>query len=581
MINPAPEPASAPAVFNPQKFRLGEVMLKRGMIDATQLREALEQQRKTGRKLGRVLTDLKLVTELQICEVIADQLKISYIDLFQRELDPDLVRRLPEGMARRLRALVLAPLSGGLEVGMVDPADMMAYDQLGRTLQTTIYPVVVTEEALLAKIERIYQRGEEISGLAKEVVADVGEGVLSLSALDGAEASAEDAPIVRLLQSIFQAAVARDVSDIHIEPQERKLQIRFRIDGVMQIQSTPDSRIASAVVQRLKLMSALDISERRLPQDGRFRMKVGSTMVDVRISTLPTQYGEAVVMRLLVQHPERMQLDALHIPPPILKRLRATLAGTSGMVLVTGPTGSGKTTTLYAALAELNKPDTKIITVEDPVEYRIPGLNQVQVNDKVDLTFSRILRSCLRQDPDVLLVGEMRDLETAEIGLRASLTGHLVLSTLHTNDAPSTPLRLRDMGIPAYMVALGLRLVIAQRLAREICLHCRSERSPLAHEREWLLDSGEGGLPGDTTAYFHGTGCGHCHETGYKGRVAVYEMLEMTPELMHLANQDNPSAFSQEARRTFAEFSLRRSAMNLVREGRTTLSEAMRISSQF
>ncbi len=571
----------AGAVFNPQKFRLGEVMLNRGMIDAAQLRDALEQQRKTGRKLGRVLTDLKFVTEVQICEVIADQLKISYVDLFQRELDPALVRRLPEGMARRFRAIVLAPLQGGLEVGMVDPADMMAYDQLGRTLQTTVYPVVVTEEALLAKIERVYQRGEEISGLAKEVVADVGEGVLTLSALDGAEASAEDAPIVRLLQSIFQAAVARDVSDIHIEPQERKLQIRFRIDGMMQIQSTPDSRISGAVVQRLKLMSALDISERRLPQDGRFRMKVGATMLDVRISTLPTQYGEAVVMRLLVQHPERMRLDALNIPAPILKRLRATLGGTSGMVLVTGPTGSGKTTTLYAALAELNNPETKIITVEDPVEYRMPGLNQVQVNDKVDLTFARVLRSCLRQDPDVLLVGEMRDLETAEIGLRASLTGHLVLSTLHTNDAASTPLRLRDMGIPPYMVALGLRLVVAQRLAREICVHCRTAYTPLPHEHEWLIDTGEGGTDADTAVYHHGVGCGHCHETGFKGRVAVYEMLEMTPELMHLANQDNPSAFSQEARRAFADFSLRRSAMNLVREGRTTLSEAMRISSQF
>ncbi|MES2886437.1 MAG: GspE/PulE family protein [Pseudomonadota bacterium] len=571
------------AAFTPQKFRLGEVMVNRGMINDTQLREALDQQRKTGRKLGRVLADLKFVTEVQICEVIADQLKISYVDLFQRELDPVLVRRLPEGMARRFRAIVLAPLAGGLEVGLVDPADMMAFDQLSRTLQTTVYPVVVTEAALMAKIERIYQRGEEISGLAKEVVADVGEGVLTLSALDGAEASAEDAPIVRLLQSIFQSAVARDVSDIHIEPQERKLQIRFRIDGVMQIQSTPDSRIAGAVVQRLKLMSALDISERRLPQDGRFRMKVGPTMLDVRISTLPTQYGEAVVMRLLVQHPERMRLDALDIPEPILKRFRAALNGSSGMVLVTGPTGSGKTTTLYAALAELNNSETKIITVEDPVEYRMPGLNQVQINDKVELTFARVLRSCLRQDPDVLLIGEMRDLETAEIGLRASLTGHLVLSTLHTNDAASTPLRLRDMGIPPYMVALGLRLVIAQRLVREVCTNCRAPYEPLPHELEWLQAGGEPPVDENQKPrlYFHGPGCGHCHESGYKGRVAVYEMLEMTPELMHLANLDDPSAFGKEARRAFADFSLRRSAMQLAWQGRTTLAETMRISSQF
>jgi MSHA biogenesis protein MshE len=570
---------NAPAVFNPQKFRLGEVMVSRGIIDNTQLTAALAQQKKTGRKLGRVLADLKFVSEAQICEVIADQLNISFVDLTLRELDVASVRRLTEAQARRFRAMVLGPRGGGLEVGMVDPADMMVYDQLCRTLQTSVYPVVVTEEALLARIERIYQRGEEISGLAKEVAADVGEGVFSLPGLDAADASPEDAPIVRLLQSIFQSAVSRDVSDIHIEPQEKKLQIRFRIDGVMQVQSSPDSRIAGAVVQRLKLMSSLDISEKRLPQDGRFRMKVSGTTLDVRISTLPTQYGEAVVMRLLAQNADRMQLDVINIPDPILKRLRAALNASSGMVLVTGPTGSGKTTTLYAALSELNSPETKIITVEDPVEYRLPGLNQVQVNDKVDLTFARVLRSCLRQDPDVILVGEMRDQETAEIGLRAALTGHLVLSTLHTNDAASTPMRLRDMGIPAYMVALGLRLVIAQRLVRLVCPNCRTDQQPMPHEREWLAQ--DLGDKVDAHRYQHGAGCVSCHDTGYKGRMAVYEMLEMTPELVHLANQDDPAGFSVEARRAFADFTLRRSAMKLVFEGKTTVAEAMRISSQF
>ena len=282
-------------------------------------------------------------------------------------------------------------------------------------------------------------------------------------------------------------------------------------------------------------------------------------------------------MRLLAQHGDRLKLDSIGIPPAILKRLKASLASASGMVLVTGPTGSGKTTTLYAALAELNDPRTKIITAEDPVEYRLPGLNQVQINDKVGLTFAKVLRSALRQDPDVILVGEMRDQETAEIGLRAALTGHLVLSTLHTTDAAGTPMRLRDMGIPSYMVALGLRLVIAQRLVRTTCKHCRSQTEPAAHEKEWLANDPE--FTSGRLKVWHGTGCPACNGSGYAGRVAVYEMIEMTPQLMHLANADDPAGFAAEAQRAFADFTLRRSVLQLVHEGRTTLAEAMRVGS--
>jgi MSHA biogenesis protein MshE len=328
------------------------------------------------------------------------------------------------------------------------------------------------------------------------------------------------------------------------------------------------------VVQRLKLMSNLDISEKRLPQDGRFRVKSGSTTLDVRISTLPTQFGESVVMRLLVQDAGRMRLDALHMPRPILERLRAALTASSGMVVVTGPTGSGKTSTLYAAMAELNTPDVKIITVEDPVEYRLAGLNQVQVNEKVDLTFSRVLRACMRQDPDVILVGEMRDRETAEIGLRAALTGHLVLSTLHTNSAAATPMRLRDMGVAPYMVALGVRLVLAQRLVRTICTGCHTDAPLAPHEREWLGDD----LTDSYKAY-RGAGCNACHQTGYSGRTAVYEMLEMTPALVQLANADDPAGFALEAARAFSAFTLRRAVLDLVAEGRTTLAEALRAGS--
>jgi MSHA biogenesis protein MshE len=560
-------------VFNPRRFRLGEVLISKGLIDDAQLTKALELQKTSGRKLGRALTDLKMVSESQIGEVVADQLGIRFIDLAHHELEPSLVLKLPEVQARRYRAIVLGNENDGLLVGMVDPADMVGFDQLSRALKTHVVPVVVAEGALLAAIERIYQRKDEMAGFAREVAADVGEGVLSLAGLESS-VSADEAPVLKLINSIFESAVTRGVSDIHIEPQERTLQIRFRIDGVMQVQSTPDPRVAGALVQRLKLMSSLDIAEKRLPQDGRFRVKSGTVTLDVRISTLPTQFGESVVMRLLIQDSGRMRLGAIGIPEAILKRLRAALTASSGMVLVTGPTGSGKTTTLYAALSELNTPEVKIITVEDPVEYRVPGLNQVQVNDKVDLNFARVLRSCLRQDPDVILVGEMRDSETAEIGLRAALTGHLVLSTLHTTSAAGTPMRLRDMGVAPYMVALGVRLVVAQRLVRTICAQCRAEVAPAAHEREWLGDSVDGSYRA-----FKGAGCNACHQTGYVGRTAVYEMVEMTPALVHLANADDPAGFAAEAQRAFADHTLRRNVLVMVAAGRTTLAEAMRVGS--
>jgi MSHA biogenesis protein MshE len=304
-------------------------------------------------------------------------------------------------------------------------------------------------------------------------------------ALLGVAASVEDAPVVKLLQSLFEDAVQVRASDIHIEPQERKLQIRFRIDGVLHLQMETDSKIAPALVLRLKLVSGLDISEKRLPQDGRFHMNIRGNAVDVRISSMPTQYGESVVMRLLNQGSGLLGLERLGMPQRILERVRHAIARPSGMVLVTGPTGSGKTTSLYAALSEINTPERKIITVEDPVEYRLPGINQVQVHEKIDLTFERVLRSALRQDPDVILVGEMRDRATAEIGLRAAMTGHMVLSTLHTNDAASTPIRLLDMGVPPYMVAMSLNLVLAQRLLRVVCENC-AQPVPTPQEQEWL-----------------------------------------------------------------------------------------------
>jgi MSHA biogenesis protein MshE len=378
---------------------------------------------------------------------------------------------------------------------------------------------------------------------------------------------------------VFEEALRVRASDIHIEPQADSLKIRFRIDGVLHVQTEADPKIAAAVALRLKLMSRLDISEKRLPQDGRFAVALRKGSVDVRISTMPTQHGESVVMRLLNQGTGLLDLDSLALPAPVHAALRRALARPAGMVLVTGPTGSGKTTTLYAALNALNSSERKIITVEDPVEYRLAGLNQVQVHDKIDLSFGRVLRAALRQDPDVILVGEMRDQETAEIGLRAALTGHLVLSTLHTNDALSTPIRLLDMGVPRYMVALSLQMVLAQRLLRTICPHCAEPHRPDAHEHAWLESHGDGdGI--DLGRLRLGRGCAECNHTGYSGRTGVYEFIEMTPELVDAINHGDPATFVATGRRQLAGRTLARDAAGLVLAGRSTVQEAMRISHQ-
>ena len=394
----------------------------------------------------------------------------------------------------------------------------------------------------------------------------------------GVAKTAEEAPVVKLLQTIFEDAVQVRASDIHIEPQENKLHIRFRIDGVMHLQTKAELKIASALVLRLKLMSGLDISEKRLPQDGRFAVKVKQQTVDVRISTMPTQYGESVVMRLLIQNTSGFSLEKLGMPSEMLERFRKLIHRPSGMVLVTGPTGSGKTTTLYAALNELNSTSNKIITVEDPVEYRLPGINQVQVNEKIDLDFSRVLRSTLRQDPDIVLVGEMRDQETAQIGLRAAMTGHLVLSTLHTNDAISTPIRMIDMGAPRFMVAMSIVAVVAQRLVRLVCEGCSEPHTPEPIQHAWLQH--ELGKEVGQHHYVRGKGCSLCNGTGYLGRVGVYELLEMDNDLIDAANHHDLNHFIKLGRQRMAGNTLRKSAVDLVIQKRTTIAEAMRISNQ-
>lgn len=562
----------------PEKIRLGEILVQQGLLTPEQLTSALQEQQRTGRKLGRVFVESNYVTEAQISEALARQLQIPFIDLKHFNANPETVRKLPEAQARRFRALVLEDRGDTFLIGMADPTDLFAYDEIARLLRKEIALAVVSESYVLQIIDRTYRRTEEITTLVQELGQDLGDGAVDFAQL-GLNANLEEAPVVKLLQTIFEDAVQVRASDIHIEPQETKLQIRFRIDGVLHLQTEADSKIATALVLRLKLMSGLDISEKRLPQDGRFAIKVRQQPVDVRISSMPTQYGESVVMRLLIQNAGGFSLDKLGMPPDMLARFRKLIHRPSGMVLVTGPTGSGKTTTLYAALSELNTIANKILTVEDPVEYRLPGINQVQVNEKIELDFSRVLRSALRQDPDIVLVGEMRDQETAQIGLRAAMTGHLVLSTLHTNDAVSSPVRLIDMGTPRYMVAMSLLAVVAQRLVRLVCESCVQPYTPAPFEHEWLkLELGDAV---DQHVYARGQGCSHCNGTGYQGRLGVYELLEMNAELTEAANHHDPNHFVKVARQQMAGQTMRKHVVDLVLAKRTTVTEAMRISNQF
>jgi len=564
------------AAGRPQRLRLGDILVAQKVISQEQLKLALDEQKRSGRRLGRALVDMGFTAELNIAQALARQLNVGFVDLKHHNFKANVALKLPESSARRFRALALEERGAKMLVGMADPTDLFAFDELSRILKKDIEPVVVAESELAVALDRVYRRTEEISGLAKELHQDLGENLVDFGAgaLDAA-LGAEDAPVVKLLQSLFQDATQVGASDIHIEPQEDRLRIRIRVDGHLQAQTETEPRVAAALALRLKLMAGLDISEKRHPQDGRFNVLVRSQPVDVRISTMPTHYGESVVMRLLNRQSGLLGLELLGMPAPMLQRFREIIHRVSGMVVVTGPTGSGKTTTLYAALNELNSTALKIITVEDPIEYRVAGLNQVQVNEKIDLTFSSVLRSALRQDPDVMLIGEMRDTETAQIAMRAAITGHMVLSTLHVREAASAPVRLLDMGVPRYMVATSLQAVIAQRLIRRICESCAEDYSPTPQERRFV----EAGWSGTgKSGYRKGKGCTHCAGSGYRGRIGVYEMLEMTPRLVEATAKEDVSAFARIAEEEMAGHSFAHHAAELAASGRTTLNEVMRIS---
>lgn len=561
-----------------QKIRIGDLLVKSGVITDEQLQQALAKQKSTGLRLGRTLINLGFIQEDRFLEFLSEQLNIPFVDLRRYRFDDSVVQRLSETHARRFRAIALSEKNGLLLVGMADPTDIYAYDALERVLQQPIEQAVIRESELLATLDIVYRRTDEIAGFAEELDDELTEGQFDLASL-APSADDSDAPVVKLLQSLFQDAVQVRASDIHIEPDENVLRIRQRIDGVLQEQIVKERRIAPALVLRLKLMSGLDISEKRLPQDGRFSLKVKERRIDVRLSTMPIEYGESVVMRLLDQTDGAADLDQVGMYPAMLQQFRKLIHMPHGLILVTGPTGSGKTTTLYGALQELNEIGKKIITVEDPVEYRLSRVNQVQINPKIGLSFAKILRAALRQDPDILLVGEIRDQETAEIALRAAMTGHMVLSTLHTNDAVSSAMRLVDMGAEGFLAATAIRAVLAQRLVRRLCDNCCVDYQPSRQEASWIRHTLGSEVP-EQYVLKQASGCHRCNNTGYRGRIGVFELLVLNDDMADALRRSNSSDFVRAARASKGYRPLVVSAMMEAFSGVTSLDEVYRVAEQ-
>ncbi len=576
-IEPTKKPAAEPAPAAERKrVRIGDLLVENALITEAQLMLALQEQKISGKKIGRVLVDLGMIAEAKLLEMLGSYLNIPFLEMKFFQLDHSVSSRLEESHARRYRVLILSEKDDGYLVGMADASDIVAQDAIERITGKPVYPAIIRESELLATLDLVYRKHSEIQSIAGELDSELKSSDFVLEQL-GANADTSDAPVVRLLQSIMEDAVQAKASDVHIEPDEHGLRVRQRIDGVLQEQIIKERRIASALVLRLKIMANLDISEKRLPQDGRFNIQILNHSIDIRLSTLPTQWGESVVMRLLDQTTGILSMPALGMPAEVQSRFELNLERPHGLILVTGPTGSGKTTTLYAALSQLNTPKRKIITAEDPIEYRLPRVNQVQVNTKIDFSFSTILRSALRQDPDVILIGEMRDQETVAIGVRAALTGHLVLSTLHTNDALSSAIRLTDMGVEPWLIASALRAIVAQRLVKRVCQNCAEPHTPDPQQKMWLEHILRG-VPSDDMHFQKGRGCYRCNNTGYSGRIGVFELLELDEAMLRALRANDTERFGQAARESgFVTMSER--ALAFAQQGITDLDEVFRITS--
>ncbi len=549
---------------------LGQILVDRGLISLEELHAAEAEQRASGRRLGRVLVDQKSVTEKDLVAALATQIGMTFVDLEDAEVDARATTLLSEKAMRRYGVLPIGFEDGRLVVAMSDPANVVAVDDVRTMTKMEVKAVVATKDDLSAAIGKYASMSEDIEAIAEGLAGDQGDGDLA-----DLEAVTEDAPIVKFVNVLITQAVADGASDIHIEPGERELRVRYRIDGVLhEVMKSPRS-IQNGVISRLKIMADVDIAERRIPQDGRIGLTVHGKQIDLRFSTLPTVYGEKVVMRILDKTSVMLSLDDLGFLDHNLKRFEEAYRKPYGMILVTGPTGSGKSTTLYATLNVVNQEGVNIITTEDPVEYRLPGISQVQVNNKVGLSFASALRSILRQDPDIVLVGEMRDRETAQIGVEAALTGHLVLSTLHTNDAPSAVTRLTEMGIEPFLVGSAVDCVLAQRLARRVCSRCVEMVRP---EAELLKAAGfDDDIVDERPEVPQARGCSACSKTGYRGRLAIHEVMTVTEEIERLAVA---RASGEEITRTAVEQGmreLREDGLAKVLLGRTTIEEIGRV----
>ena len=563
--------------FNPQFSRIGEILVHQGKVSESQLNQALAQQKNTREKLGQTFIDMNVITEEDLTGVYALQMGFKKADNFiLLEADSTIAAMIPEDFARSNRVLAVNRNESTLVVAMEDPEDLVAIDAIKRL--TNLNPeILVSGPTLMEKaLDKVYgeiQKSAEVSETIESITVISGdEGSQEVVDLSPDKASEEDAPIVKLVNLIFQESIKERATDIHIEPMEKQVYIRIRIDGVLQIIMTPPVSSLSGLVTRIKILSKLNIAEKRLPQDGRFSIRAPGKDIDVRVSILPTVYGEKIVMRLLDKTGFDFNLTSLGFPRENLGVFKKMINQPYGMVVVSGPTGSGKSTSLYAALKEIKSEQTNITTVEDPVEYQLDGVNQVQVFEDIGLTFSSVLRSILRQDPDILLIGEIRDGETADIAVKFSLTGHLVFSTVHANDAPGTITRLLDIGIAPFLVGSCLNLVMAQRLVRRICQNCKEEYTPTADELKLV------GLERDRVkgSLFHGKGCTECRNTGYRGRLAIFEMIPMARNLRKLVYEN---ANEDDIRQTALEngmVTLREAGLTRALDGTTSLAEVMR-----
>ena len=568
----------------PQTRRLGDLLVAEGLITEAQLKEALGDQKGKTDKLGSILVRLGFITEEQLIGFLSRQYGLPSLTLNRVEVDAETLRLVPTAIALKYEVLPVKRIGGTLTLAMADPTNVFAVDDIAFMTNLQILPVVAPQAAIRQAIEKYYEApSSSMTDMLSEITAEVG----NVEVVEGSEdesakvdifelkESSEEAPVVKLVNMVLVDAIRKGASDLHWEPYDKVFRIRFRIDGVLHEMLAPPKRLEAAIISRLKIMANLDISERRVPQDGRIKLRYGQREIDFRVSVLPTIFGEKAVLRILDKDSLQLDLTKLGFDAWSYDKFNHAIHQPHGMVLITGPTGSGKTTTLYSAISTINSPERNIMTAEDPVEYNLKGVNQVQVNDNVGRTFAAVLRSFLRQDPDVILVGETRDLETAQISIRAALTGHLVFTTLHTNDCPSTVARLFDMGIQPFLLSSALLVVLAQRLGRRICRDCRQA---IDGTEEDLVPYGHVPQGLGHVTFYRGKGCPTCNFTGMKGRVAIYEVMPITEALRDMILKSASTAELREQAQRDGMKTLRQSGLMKVVEGTTTVEEVLRVT---